>query len=84
MTYNHEIYEDFKFDFIKWIENKFENLEVLDKAKSYRFFIPKSRLEVLEKQFKNNKSTNLNSKLRDMTVYASASQFLYDVETVKY
>ena len=84
MTYNHEIYEDFKFDFIKWIENKFENLEVLDKAKSYRFFIPKSRLEVLEKQFKNNKSTNLNSKLRDMTVYASASQFLYDVEAVKY
>jgi len=84
MTYKHEIYEDFKFDFLGWTQNGFEDLEFLEKAESYRFFIPKKRLDVLEKQFKNNKSSNLNSKLRDMTVYSSASQFLYDVETVKF
>ena len=82
MTYKNEIFEDFKFDFIKWKDGEFKNLKFNKKSKTYRFFLSKERMEMLDKQFKNNKNPNLNSKLRDMTIYSSGNQFLYDVEII--
>ena len=82
MTYKNEIFEDFKFDFIKWKDDGFKNLKFNKKSKTYRFFLSKERMEMLDKQFKNNKNPNLNSKLRDMTIYSSGNQFLYDVEII--
>lgn len=82
MSYKNEIFEDFNFNFTKWIDGEFKNLEIHKKPKTYRFFLPDDRVEILDIQFQNNKGSNLNSKLRDMTVYSSGDQFKYEVEII--
>ena len=45
---------------------------------TYKFYLTKEQFETIETQ-NQNKSKNINSKLRDMSVYTSTNQFFYDV-----
>lgn len=80
LIYKKEFTSEFNYDFISWIKNKYTKLKYHKHPKKYKFFIPNDRDKLLDQQFSNNKSSNLNSKLRDMTVYASSSQFFYDIK----
>ena len=62
-----------------WKNNQLKDLKKLDHKKNYKFFISDTQKKSLELQFKKNKSKNINSILRDMTVYSDGDQFFYDV-----
>ena len=70
----------FGYDFLEWIKNNCKSLNAYDKDKEYVFYLTKKREKNLTDQLKNNKSDNLNSKLRDMTVYTSTNQFFYEIK----
>lgn len=72
----------FQYDFLEWIQNNCKTLKANEKDKDYLFYLTKEREDMLSMQLKNNKSNNLNSKLRDMTVYTSTNQFFYDVKEI--
>tara|TARA_Y100000389_G_scaffold204802_1_gene259762 strand:- start:15288 stop:17354 length:2067 start_codon:yes stop_codon:yes gene_type:complete len=72
----------FEYDFLEWIKNNCKSLKAKDNDKDYLFYLTKEKEDVLNNQLKNNKSSNLNSKLRDMTVYTSTNQFFYDVKEI--
>ena len=54
-------------------------LNKFSKKKKYNFFFNDNEVEALNMQLKQNKSKNLNSKLRDLTTYASTKIFFYNV-----
>ncbi len=72
--------EEFKFDILNWIDNDGEDLNKFKKTKKYKFYFKDNEKNALEVQLTSNKSKNLNSKLRDMTVYTSTKMFFYNVE----
>ena len=72
--------EMFEYDILNFIDGDFNELNKSDKKLHYKFFMPENKKVALDTQLSNNKSKNLNSKLRDMTVYTSTNQFFYDVE----
>ena len=47
---------------------------------NYKFYLSKDHKESLAVQMKKNRSKNLNSILRDMTVYSDTNQFFYNIE----
>jgi radical SAM superfamily enzyme YgiQ (UPF0313 family) len=67
----------FKYNIIKWIKNDYINLEKHKKIQTYKFYLSKEQFETIDMQLKQNKSKNINSKLRDMSVYTSTDQFFY-------
>ena len=69
----------FKYNILGWIKNNYINLEKHNKIQTYKFYLTKEQFETIEIQLKQNKSKNINSKLRDMSVYTSTNQFFYDV-----
>ena len=69
----------FKYNILGWIKNNYLNLEKHNKMKTYKFYLTKEQFETIETQLNQNKSKNINSKLRDMSVYTSTNQFFYDV-----
>jgi len=69
----------FKYNILGWIKNNYVNLEKHNKTETYKFYLTKAQFESIETQLKQNKSKNINSKLRDMSVYTSTNQFFYDV-----
>jgi radical SAM superfamily enzyme YgiQ (UPF0313 family) len=82
LKYKKDFSENFEFDILDWINNNFKDTNYKVKNTKIRFFIPKSQTELLDAQLFNNKGKNLNSKLRDMTVYSSSKQFFYNVEVL--
>ena len=83
--YNHiytktEFEEEFNFNIIDWIDKDYTALNRYDVKKKYNFYFTKNEINSLSTQLKSNKSTNLNSKLRDMTVYTSTNMFFYNVK----
>ena len=75
------ISETFEYNILDWKKGKLKNLEKNTQKKNYKFFITNDHQRSLEIQLKKNKSKNLNSILRDMTVYSDTNQFFYNVET---
>lgn len=69
----------FKYNILGWIKNNYLNLEKHNKMETYKFYLTKEQFETIETQLNQNKSKNINSKLRDMSVYTSTNQFFYDV-----
>tara|TARA_B100001540_G_scaffold284486_1_gene276827 strand:+ start:4003 stop:6072 length:2070 start_codon:yes stop_codon:yes gene_type:complete len=76
----HEFEEEFNFNIIDWIDKDYTALNRYDVKKKYNFYFTKNEINSLSTQLKSNKSTNLNSKLRDMTVYTSTNMFFYNVK----
>jgi len=72
----------FEYDFLEWIKNNCKSLNSYDKKRDYIFYLTEDKEKVIVNQLKKNKSNNLNSKLRDMTVYTSTNQFFYDTKLV--
>ena len=72
--------EEFKFDILNWIDNDSQDLNKFKKTKKYKFYFNDNKKNALEVQLTSNKSKNLNSKLRDMTVYTSTKMFFYNVK----
>jgi len=72
--------EEFKFDILNWIDNDGQDLNKFKKTKKYKFYFNDNKKNALEVQLTSNKSKNLNSKLRDMTVYTSTKMFFYNVK----
>jgi hypothetical protein len=72
----------FKYNVIGWIKNNYSNLEKHKKIETYKFYLTKKQFETIDMQLKQNKSKNINSKLRDMSVYTSTDQFFYQAMIV--
>ena len=51
--------------------------------KKYKFFLDQDQYKALNTQIDQFKSENLNTMLRNMTVYTETSQFFYNVEEIK-
>ena len=77
-----EFDEAFNFDILDWIEKDYKILNRYNDEKKYNFYFTKNEKNALETQLKSNKSSNLNSKLRDMTVYTSTKMFFYNVKEI--
>ena len=77
--------QTFKLDMLNWILSDFKvlNKNPNNKSKKYNFYLPEIKKNSINTQLQSNKSTTLNSKLRDMTVYTSTDQFFYDVRISK-
>ena len=71
--------EYFSYDILSWIDGDFSLLNKFSEKKQYNFYFNDNEVEALNTQLKQNKSKNLNSKLRDMTVYTSTKMFFYNV-----
>ena len=71
--------EHFNYDILNWIDGDFIELNKSSEKKRYNFYFNDNEVEALNTQLKQNKSKNLNSKLRDMTVYTSTKMFFYNV-----
>jgi radical SAM superfamily enzyme YgiQ (UPF0313 family) len=69
----------FKYNILGWIKNNYVNLEKHNQIQTYKFYLTKEQYKTIKVQLKQNKSKNINSKLRDMSVYTSTNQFFYDV-----
>jgi len=75
--------ENFEYDILNFVENDPIKLDKLKNDTNYEFYMSEDQKNNVETQLQNNKSKNLNSKLRDMTVYTATNQFFYDVRRVK-
>ena len=75
--------ENFEYDILKFVQDDFARLNKLKKITNYEFYMTNKKKMAVETQLSNNKSKNLNSKLRDMTVYSATQQFFYDVRRVE-
>jgi radical SAM superfamily enzyme YgiQ (UPF0313 family) len=73
---------DFDYDILMWIKNKYKNLEKVDNKINYNFFVSQTQKNAIMTQLKENKSKNINSKFRDMSVYTSTNQFFYSIEKI--
>ena len=72
----------FRYDILGWIKNNYSNLKKHEKLKTYEFYLTNEQSEAIQIQLKQNKSKNINSKLRDMTVYTSTNQFFYQAKAL--
>jgi len=72
----------FEYDIVNWIKNNHTNLQKHKKVETYKFYLTKQQSETIEIQLNQNKSKNINSKLRDMTVYTSTNQFFYEAKII--
>ena len=70
------------YDILMWIKNKYKNLEKVDNKINYNFFVSQTQKNAIMTQLKENKSKNINSKFRDMSVYTSTNQFFYSIEKI--
>ena len=73
----------YDFDFKLWRESGYKNLEKFNCEKKYKFFLDQDQYKALNTQIDQFKSENLNTMLRNMTVYTETSQFFYNVEEIK-
>ena len=73
---------NFDYDIMNWIKNKYKTLEKVDHTIDYNFFVSKIQKNAIMTQLKENKSKNINSKFRDMSVYTSTNQFFYSIEKI--
>ena len=78
----HEFDEEFYFNIIDWINKDYKILNKYKDKKKYNFYFTNTEKNALEVQLKSNRSKNLNSKLRDMTVYTSTKMFFYNVKEI--
>ena len=77
-----EITQRFKYDFLEWKQKGYGKLEKLKKEKHYKFFISNKNKDVLDNQFRQYMSSNINSTLQMMSVNADPYQFFYDVISI--
>ena len=56
--------EYFSYDILSWIDGDFSLLNKFSEKKQYNFYFNDNEVEALNTQLKQNKSKNLNSKLR--------------------
>jgi radical SAM superfamily enzyme YgiQ (UPF0313 family) len=75
--------ETFSFDILSWRLSKETKAELFKNKVKYRFFIDESHQKVLDTQLRQFKSENINSALRNMTVYTDSNQFFYSVDKAK-
>ena len=78
----HEFDEEFYFNIIDWINKDYKTLNRYKNKKKYNFYYTNTVKNALEVQLKSNRSKNLNSKLRDMTVYIPTKMFFYNVKEI--
>ena len=78
---NPQITETFKYDVLEWKENGYKKINKLQNQKKYKFYLSEKQHKALNKQLKQYKSKNINSALRNMTVYTSPEQFFYSVKS---
>ena len=72
----------FKYDILGWIENNYYQLQKHRKVETYEFYFTNEQSEAIKVKLNQNKSKNINSKLRDMTVYTSTNQFFYQAKVL--
>lgn len=77
----HEFKQSFKLNIFEWVKSDFKILKknMNNETIDYNFYLSKNKKDTIITQLSSNKSSSLNSKLRDMTVYTSTDQFFYDV-----
>jgi len=78
----HEFDEEFYFNIIDWINKDYKTLNRYKNKKKYKFYYTNTVKNALEVLLKSNKSKNLNSKLRDLTVSTSTEMFFYNVKEI--
>jgi len=78
----HEFDEEFYFNIIDWINKDYKTLNRYKNKKKYNFYYTNTVKNALKVQLKSNRSKNLNSKLRDMTVYIPTKMFFYNVKEI--
>ena len=74
--------EKFVYDFVKWKKSGYGKLEKLNKQKLYKFYMPKQQQKAIDTQFKQYKSSNINSTLQKMVVNSDNNQFFYEVRSI--
>ena len=74
--------EKFKYDFLKWRESGYGQLEKLNNQKHYKFYISKKQQKAIDIQLKQYKSNNINSTLQKMVVNSDNNQFFYDIRSI--
>jgi hypothetical protein len=74
--------EKFKYDFLKWRESGYGQLEKLNNQKNYKFFISKKQQKAIDIQLKQYKSNNINSTFQKMVVNSDNNQFFYNVKSI--
>jgi len=73
----------FNYNIIDWKNGKLKDLKRYKIKKDYNFYLAADHKKSLEVQLKKNKSKNINSIMRDMTVYSDTNQFFYNVKNCK-
>jgi hypothetical protein len=76
-----QLIKTFKYDVLEWKNTGYGILKKLKNKKKYLFYLPAKQQKTLNIQLKQYKSKNINSTLRNMTVYTNSYQFFYDVKT---
>jgi len=74
--------EKFVYDFVKWTKSGYGKLEKLNKEKHYKFYMSKQQQKAIDTQFKQYKSSNINSTLQKMVVNSDNNQFFYEVRSI--
>ena len=82
MKIKQQFTEKFKYDFLKWRENGYGQLEKLNNQKHYKFYISKKQQKAINIQFMQYKSNSKNSTLQKMVVDSDNNQFFYNVKPV--
>ena len=74
--------EKFEYDFLKWRESGYGQLEKLSNKKYYNFYISKKQQKALDIQLRQYKSNNINSTFQKMVVNSDNTQFFYEVRSI--
>ena len=74
--------EKFEYDFLKWRESGYGQLEKLNNKKYYKFYISKKQQKAIDIQLRQYKSNNINSTFQKMVVNSDNDQFFYEVRSI--
>ena len=74
--------EKFEYDFLKWRESGYGQLEKLSNKKYYKFYISKKQQKAIDIQLRQYKSNNINSTFQKMVVNSDNTQFFYEVRSI--
>jgi len=61
-------------------ESGYGHLKKLKNQKKYKFHLSEEQKKTLNTQLKQYKNKNINSALKNMTIYTDARQFFYNVK----
>ena len=65
---------------LEWTKNGYGQLKKLENQKKYKFHLSEEQKKTLNTQLKQYKNKNINSALKNMTIYTDARQFFYNVK----